>query len=74
MATSRIGTCTTCGYHGITIRKGPNHILHIIAAVLTGGWWLIGYALAAIAASRESRFTCMACGEQTVKLGVPSQP
>lgn len=71
MATTRIGTCTTCGYHGLTVRKGPNHILHIIAAILTGGWWLIGYAIAAIAASRDARFTCMACGQQTVKLGAP---
>lgn len=71
MSTTRIGTCTTCGYHGLTIRKGPNHVLHIILSILTAGWWLIAYALAGILATRDSRFTCMACGQQTVALGAP---
>lgn len=71
MATTRIGTCMTCNYHGLTIRKGPNHVLHIILSLLTAGWWLIVYAIVALISTSDARFTCMACGEQTVRLGPP---
>ncbi len=52
--------CKTCDQTMPCEKPGPNHVLHIILSVITGGVWLIVYALLAIGASTAS-WRCQKC-------------
>lgn len=39
--------CETCGGPMPAIAKRPNHILHAVMSILTGGLWVIIWALMA---------------------------
>lgn len=54
--------CNSCGaMQTVKVRK-PNHILHIILSIVTGGFWLIVYAAAAIESIRKITTKCGICG------------
>jgi hypothetical protein len=53
--------CEYCHDHTSVVTKGPNHILHIILSFLTGGFWLIVYAMVAIGSSNATK-RCVKCG------------
>lgn len=55
--------CRHCDAVMPTVKKSPNHILHLILSLLTGGFWLIIYALVAFETSFRS-WRCQRCGKR----------
>lgn len=43
-------------------RKTPNHILHLLLSIVTGGLWLVVWAALSLA---PGRFRCPECGSVT---------
>jgi len=67
MATERSTTfCHNCNTQRMFIRDGPNHILHLIITILTGGLWLVGW-LISVLPSRSNPYRCTRCGMTSTK-------
>lgn len=56
-----IKMCRACGRQQIVIRKGANHVLHLILSVLTMGLWLLVWLGSVI---RFGGWSCSACGRK----------
>lgn len=56
--------CPRCDATMPCEKNGLNHILHIILSVITGGMWLIIYALLAIGGSFNA-WKCQKCWKRT---------
>lgn len=54
------GKCKHCGQVKVEIQT-PNHILHLLMAVATGGLWLIVWLL------QGSAVRCSQCGRKATK-------
>jgi hypothetical protein len=54
-------TCNKCGLTQTVPVKKPNHILHLILSLLTGGFWLIVYAAAGIESAAATKPKCFSC-------------
>ena len=54
------GSCGGMTPHQI---QKPNHLLHLIMSVVTGGLWLIVWLLLTLFS--EARWQCTKCGERT---------
>lgn len=58
------GFCERCQKQGVVFRKRPNHILHLILSVLTGGIWIIVWLLLSL---KVGGWRCAACGSEKIK-------
>jgi hypothetical protein len=50
----------------LAVKRTPNHILHLLLSIVTGGLWLFVW-LALIIISGESSYRCASCGSKTVR-------
>lgn len=53
--------CRKCSKDVIAARNGPNHIVHLLMTVLTGGIWIVVWFLASI---RGGDWKCMTCSSR----------
>ena len=53
--------CQRCNRWVVASRQSPNHILHLILAVLTGGLWIIPW-LCITGVANGKGFRCQVCG------------
>lgn len=64
MKKRELRTCGSCKeLQSVTIKK-PNHILHIILSLVTGGFWLIIYALIGFESLFKKKPKCVHCGSK----------
>ena len=52
--------CPNCKKNVMAVGSTPNHILHLILSILTGGLWIIVWII--IAASKAGDYKCTQCG------------
>ncbi len=65
MATQeKSGFCKKCNHQVIVRRKGTNHILHLLLAVVTAGIWIPIWLLLSI---KIGGWRCSQCGSTAVK-------
>lgn len=57
------GWCVSCRQYVRGEKKAPSHILHLILAVLTGGFWLIVWLFIALWVGSRS-YLCPTCGHE----------
>ena len=50
--------CPTCGENTKHVHNGPNHVLHLLMAIVTGGLWIVVWILLSIG----YKFVCDRCG------------
>ena len=63
------GFCPCCGRQVLLHRQGPNHLLHLVLSIVTGGVWLIVWAaLAWSAGVWPEPWRCTVCGAPAEKL------
>lgn len=55
------GFCKNCGKKKKLVRKGTNHILHLILSIITCGFWIIIWILASIF---KDHWRCDTCGRK----------
>lgn len=61
------GFCKKCNDNRKVMRKTPNHILHLILSIITGGVWVIVWILISI---QLGGWRCDICGSKKVtKIG-----
>ena len=53
------GFCKSCDRQVMIHRRSPNHVLHLLLTLLTGGLWLFIWILASI---RIGGWRCSQCG------------
>jgi hypothetical protein len=58
------GYCRDCDKTQKVFRKTPNHILHLILSIVTGGLWLIVWLILMI---RFGGWRCDECGSKRVQ-------
>ena len=56
--------CRTCNRRVLAVRKLPNHILHLLLSVLTGGSWLVVW-VGIVWSSSSEPWRCPWCGGST---------
>lgn len=56
--------CPHCDCTVLGVREKPNHLLHLLLSIVTGGLWLIVWLLVSIS-SGGSRYKCPTCGSNT---------
>lgn len=54
------GYCNYCEKNTMSQSEKPNHILHIILTLLTGGLWIIVWIILAMMAA--GNYKCTQCG------------
>lgn len=57
--------CTYCNDYVLSVRNTPNHILHLLLAIATGGLWIIIWIFMS-----KSQWRCTACGSSSTKMFV----
>ena len=57
--------CDHCGEYVLAVRKGTNHILHLLLTIVTGGIWIIVWILVSI---KMGGWRCSKCGSPVYKL------
>ncbi len=57
--------CDRCGDYVLAIRKGTNHILHLLLSIITFGLWIIIWVLVSI---KIGGWRCSKCGSSVYKL------
>jgi len=55
----RSGFCTNCNKQRVILRKGTNHILHLLLTLATLGLWLIVWVGSAV---KFGGWRCTQCG------------
>jgi hypothetical protein len=55
----KIGFCKVCDQKKLIARDGPNHLVHFIMTLLTGGFWVIFWLLAVMT---SGHWYCSSCG------------
>ena len=63
--------CNECGKERTFYRTLPNHKLHLILSILTGGLWLVSW-LSLIFNQKHLPWTCGAC-EATKRISHPKK-
>jgi hypothetical protein len=58
------GHCRICKKNVVIFRKGPNHILHLLLAIVTAGIWIPVWLLLSIT---EGNWRCSVCGSNKVR-------
>ncbi len=58
------GFCGVCASQRKVERQGPNHILHLLLTVFTGGLWVIFWILLSI---QPGAWRCSQCGSVDVR-------
>lgn len=58
------GFCPVCLRNVMTHENGPNHILHLILTLVTGGLWIIVWI---VVAARRRPQNCTVCGSDIWK-------
>ena len=56
--------CDRCEDYVLAVRKGPNHILHLILSIITGGLWIIIWILVSL---KIGGWRCPNCGSAVYK-------
>ncbi len=60
MATKqKMQKCKTCGKKTLHIQQTPNHILHLLLTVVTGGLWAIAWIIISLSSKNPQ---CTVCG------------
>ena len=54
--------CNNCGKNVLAIGKTPNHILHLILSIITGGLWLIVWIILVL--MKIGGYRCSQCGHE----------
>lgn len=55
------GYCKNCEKDVVIFRKGTNHLMHVLLALLTAGLWLIVWLIAAL---KYNAWRCSQCGSK----------
>lgn len=58
--------CENCDEYVLARRKGTNHVLHAVLAVVTAGLWLLVWPVVAWI-NRAQPYLCQPCGSPTVE-------
>jgi hypothetical protein len=58
---SASGYCSNCQRDVLAVRQTPNHVLHLLLAIVTSGLWIIIWVLVAV---RRSAPRCTNCGKK----------
>lgn len=53
--------CKACNKNVLAVRKGTNHVLHLIMSIVTCGVWIIIWILSAI---KIGGWRCPSCGSR----------
>ena len=59
----RSGFCESCNKRRVTVRKGTNHILHLLLTLSTLGLWLIVWFGSAVL---SGAWRCTQCGSTRI--------
>ena len=57
--------CDNCDEYVLAVRKGTNHILHLLLTLVTGGIWIIVWIFASV---KMGGWKCSKCGSPVYKL------
>jgi len=57
--------CKKCKTNTLHKRPSPNHILHLILSIITGGIWIIMWCLIAFL-TNFTPYTCNICGNKKI--------
>ncbi len=57
--------CDHCDEYVLAVRKGTNHILHLLLSIITGGIWIIVWILVSV---KMGGWRCSKCGSPVYKL------
>ena len=57
--------CDHCEEYVLAVRKRPNHILHLLLSIITGGIWIIIWILVSV---KMGGWRCSKCGSPVYKL------
>lgn len=57
--------CDHCNEYVLAVRKGTNHILHLLLSIITGGVWIIVWILVSV---KMGGWRCSKCGSPVYKL------
>lgn len=60
------GYCDVCERRVYATGRAPNHVLHLVLTVFTGGLWGIVWAL--LAAGTIGNYRCTRCGSRVAKV------
>jgi len=58
--------CNPCQANTGHLREKPNHLLHFLLTIVTGGIWIIVW-LAVVLTWRKHEWLCMGCGKPYAK-------
>jgi DNA-directed RNA polymerase subunit RPC12/RpoP len=58
------GFCKTCDRKVMIRRRTPNHILHLLLAIVTAGLWIIVWVLVSL---QIGGWRCSQCGTRTAR-------
>jgi hypothetical protein len=56
--------CPSCQTEVLAVASTPNHILHLLLSIVTGGLWLICWLMVAL---RVEAWRCARCGSETYR-------
>ena len=57
--------CDRCNEYVLAERNGPNHILHLLLSIITGGLWIIVWIMQSV---QVGGWKCSKCGSSANKL------
>jgi hypothetical protein len=58
--------CPSCQTEVLAIKPTPNHILHLLLSIVTGGLWLIFWLMLSF---KVETWRCARCGAETYRSG-----
>lgn len=57
--------CSTCEQSRLFEKRGPNHVLHLLLSIVTGGLWIPAWILVSMG-NTGVPYRCRECGESTL--------